>query len=623
MRKKIDNYILKKIDEEYFHTTEVLWQSEVKANIFVAKVMIACAVLLFGCYILDIVGIFATPNEVFFQATIRGSLELVIPAVICFVLKGKRKWIKTIMMIFFTFAMFRIISILDYSVTLLMAIPAVVSTKYYSKNFTLSIVVLSLLLSGGAYYINVMNSYTLDLNYISIPNGTVLNITDGLRKAIIATEHDTGKTWINTLTQGYFPQFIHYSIIAITCVSIADVGRKMIFDQKSQSEKSAKVSADLNLASDIQTNMLPNIFPAFPNRADFDIYASMKPAKEVGGDFYDYFMIDDDHLAIVIADVSGKGVPAAMFMVIAKTLIKDHALLGLQPEEVYTKVNNLLCEGNKSGLFVTSWMGVIELSTGHMTYVNAGHNPPVIKHDGKVDYLRSKAGFVLAGFEGFKYKQNELQLEKGDKIFLYTDGITESQTKDHELYGEERLLKCLRSLVTENVTEAIYAVKSDIAEFIGDAEQFDDMTMLAFDYTPKGETSIVERTFKANDKELHNVLAYVEEQLEVHDCSPKAQMMISVMVEELFVNIAHYAYPEKEGDAMIGMRFSNGEVTIALQDSGIPFNPLEKEDPDITLSAEDREIGGLGIFMVKKSMDSVSYQRVHGDNVIIFKKKIN
>lgn len=622
MKKKINNYIIKRIDEEYLHTSEVLWNSEIDANIFVAKMMLISAGLLIACYILDVVGIFSVDNYVFFQATVRGCLELVLPAVTCFVLKGRKKWIKSVLMIFFTFAMFRIVSILGYSVTLLVVLPTVISTKYYSRVFTNSICVLSTLLIGLSYFVSIANGNTIDLNYLSLPSGTVLTIEDTFRKTILNSGFDKMSLWHSFLKQGFLPMFIHYSLTAAVCSSIAYNGRKMIFEEKSQTEKTAKISADLNLASDIQTNMLPNIFPAFPNRNDFDIYASMKPAKEVGGDFYDYFMIDEDHIAIVIADVSGKGVPAAMFMVIAKTLIKDHTLLGLSPSEVFTKVNNLLCEGNKSGLFVTAWMGVVELSTGEMTYVNAGHNPPVLCHNGKNEYLRSKAGFVLAGLEDFKYKQNTMKLVRGDKIFLYTDGITESQTKDGELYGEDRLLKCLNNLEHKNVTEAIYAVKSDINEFVEDGDQFDDMTMLAFDYSEKSENKIVERTFKANDKELHNVLAYVEEQLEQHDCSMKDQMMISVMVEELFVNIAHYAYPDKEGDAMVGMKFENGIVTIALQDSGIPFNPLEKEDPDITLSAEDREIGGLGIFMVKKSMDSVEYKRIHGDNVIIFTKDL-
>lgn len=622
MKKKIDNYIIKRIDEEYLHTSEVLWKSEVDANIFVAKIMLISAGLLFVCYILDVVGVFSVKNEIFFSACIRGGLELVLPAVMCFVLKGSKKWIKSVLMIFFTFGMFRIISILGYSVVLLFVFPVVVSTKYYSRVFTNSIAFLSTILAGISYYVAVYNGNTIDLNYLALPEGTVLTISGTLRKTILALGFDNKVLWSNFLKQGFLPMLIHYGLIASVCSSIAYHGRKMIFEEKSQTEKSAKISADLNLASDIQTNMLPNIFPAFPNRKDFDIYASMKPAKEVGGDFYDYFMVDDDHLAIVIADVSGKGVPAAMFMVIAKTLIKDHTLLGLKPEDVFTKVNNLLCEGNKSGLFVTAWMAVIELSTGEMIYVNAGHNPPVIKHDDKIEYLKSKAGFVLAGIEDFRYKQNVMKLDRGDKIFLYTDGITESQTKDGVLYGEDRLIKCLNALVNENVTEAIYAVKSDIDEFIKDGEQFDDMTMLAFDYSEKGNNTIVERTFEANDKELHNVLAYVEEELEKHDCPMKDQMMISVMVEELFINIAHYAYPDKDGDAMVGMRFNDGVVTVVLQDSGIPFNPLEKEDPDITLSAEDREIGGLGIFMVKKSMDSVEYRRVHGDNVIIFSKDL-
>jgi sigma-B regulation protein RsbU (phosphoserine phosphatase) len=181
-------------------------------------------------------------------------------------------------------------------------------------------------------------------------------------------------------------------------------------------------------------------FPAFPEREEFDIYATMQPAKEVGGDFYDFFLIDSDHLALVIADVSGKGVPAALFMVIAKTLIKNQTLAGMEPADVFTAVNTQLCENNDAGMFVTGWMGILEISTGRFTYANAGHNPPLIrKKDGEYEYLKARAGLVLAGMEGIRYRQYEIMLEPGDGLYLYTDGVTEATNEENTLYGEDRL----------------------------------------------------------------------------------------------------------------------------------------------------------------------------------------
>ncbi|MGN0610406.1 MAG: PP2C family protein-serine/threonine phosphatase, partial [Ruminiclostridium sp.] len=249
-----------------------------------------------------------------------------------------------------------------------------------------------------------------------------------------------------------------------------------------------RINAELSLASDIQAHMLPCIFPPFPDRKEFDIYATMTPAKEVGGDFYDFFMTDESHIAAVIADVSGKGVPAALFMVIAKTLIKNYAQTGMEPAEVFTTVNRTLCDGNDAGLFVTAWMGVLDLKSGKLTYVNAGHNPPMLgQKDGDFEYLKSPAGFVLAGLETIKYKQKELFLSEGDKLLLYTDGITEATDKENALYGEERLSAFMNAHKSLSPDEMLAGIKADIDAFVGEAPQFDDMTMLMLDYCERME----------------------------------------------------------------------------------------------------------------------------------------
>lgn len=244
-----------------------------------------------------------------------------------------------------------------------------------------------------------------------------------------------------------------------------------------------RIGAELNVAKQIQADLLPSIFPAFPGRDEFDIFASMNPAKEVGGDFYDFFMVDDDHLVFLIADVSGKGVPAALFMVIAKTLIKNQVLKGEEPATVFEAVNNQLCENNKEGMFVTAWMGVLEVSTGNLTYVNAGHNPPAIKgEDGRFRYLKCNPGFVLAGLEGIPYTQESIQLQKGDSIYLYTDGVTDTINIQEEMYGEDKLEVVLNTYKEESPEEILHAVKKELENFAGEAEQFDDVTMLCMKY---------------------------------------------------------------------------------------------------------------------------------------------
>ncbi|MCR5502817.1 MAG: PP2C family protein-serine/threonine phosphatase [Lachnospiraceae bacterium] len=254
-----------------------------------------------------------------------------------------------------------------------------------------------------------------------------------------------------------------------------------------------RIGAELNVATKIQADMLPSVFPPFPDRKEFDIYASMTPAKEVGGDFYDFFLIDEDHLALVMADVSGKGVPAALFMVISKTLIKNRTQFGdFAPGKILSEVSDRLCEGNTSQLFVTVWLGILTISTGHMVCANAGHESPAIrKRGGQFELFKDKHGVPLAAMEGMHYREYELVFEPGDILFEYTDGVTEATDLQNGLFGKERLLEALnKSTAGNDMKKQDEDVKSAIAGFVDGASQFDDITMLGFVYygTDRKET---------------------------------------------------------------------------------------------------------------------------------------
>lgn len=286
---------------------------------------------------------------------------------------------------------------------------------------------------------------------------------------------------------GIYPNSSWFFPLYLTVCIIFVVEFWMIFYSINQSAKSIKTAAELNVATNIQKSMLPCIFPAFPERSEFDIYAMMDPAKEVGGDFYDFFMVDERHLAIVVADVSGKGVPAALFMVIGKTLIKDHTQSGSDLGKVFSEVNNILCESNSEGLFITAFEGVLDLVTGEFNYVNAGHEMPFICRNGSYEAYKIKPGFVLAGMEGIKYRAGSMTLNAGDKIFQYTDGVTEATDSKNELYGMERLSAVLGREAESSPESTLAAVKADIDLFVGSAPQFDDITMLCLKYKKKME----------------------------------------------------------------------------------------------------------------------------------------
>lgn len=388
-------------------------------------------------------------------------------------------------------------------------------------------------------------------------------------------------------------------------------------------EASARIDAELEFAKNIQASALPNKFPAFPKRKDFDIFASMNPAKEVGGDFYDFYMTGSDTLNFLIADVSGKGIPAAMFMMQAKTELKTLTEADVPLNDVFTRGNAALCEGNDAGMFVTAWQGSLDLTNGKVLFANAGHNPPLVRRDGKFEYLRSRAGFVLAGMDGVKYKTQELQLAAGDEIYLYTDGVTEATNASNELYGEERLLAAVNSREFESVEALCRFVKNDVDAFVGEAPQFDDITMVGLKYVGKPPMPEI-RFEEAKIADITELTAFIEEELEKLDCPMKTTIQFNIAVDEIYSNIVKYGYPKKPGPVMVRVVYKEDprRVYIRFEDHGIPYNPLNVADPDITLSAEERQIGGLGIYMVKKSMDSMKYKYENDCNILTIMKTL-
>ena len=247
-----------------------------------------------------------------------------------------------------------------------------------------------------------------------------------------------------------------------------------------------RMQAELSLANQIQQSMLPHVFPPFPERSEFEIYASMDPAREVGGDFYDFFMIDDDHIGMVIADVSGKGIPAALFMMVSMLILKTHALMGVRPSEVLRKSNEGICSNNQAEMFVTVWIGVLEISTGIMTAANAGHEYPVVQHaGGDFELLKDKHGLVIGAIDDAQYSDYEIRMEPGSKIFVYSDGLPEANDEENNMFGMDRIIDALNADKEVSTEQILNNMSKAVDEFVKDAEQFDDLTMLCFEYKGK------------------------------------------------------------------------------------------------------------------------------------------
>jgi sigma-B regulation protein RsbU (phosphoserine phosphatase) len=352
----------------------------------------------------------------------------------------------------------------------------------------------------------------------------------------------------------------------------------------------------------------------------------MKTAKEVGGDFYDFYFTGEDSIAFLIADVSGKGIPAAMFMMRAKTMIKNLAETSLSVEKVFCGANNELCKNNEANMFVTSWMGVLNIKTGKVSYADAGHNYPLIlKSDGTVKYLKTKTNLVLAGMENINYAKNEFQLSKGDMIILYTDGVTEAVDSGDNLYGNDRLLNIIEENKYITDPEKICSIiKNDIDKFVGSAEQFDDITILCMRYNGADDSYEADNTIctDALTENIATVTDFVISCLKEKECPSKVQNQIGVAIDEIFGNIAKYAYTPDVGKATLSVDVDEmqSSVSVTFTDSGRPYNPLQRKDPDTQLGIDERSAGGLGIYLVKKIMSEVKYEYRDSKNILTIKK---
>ena len=394
---------------------------------------------------------------------------------------------------------------------------------------------------------------------------------------------------------------------------------------KRMAAEKERIEAELSVARMIQDSMLPKIFPAFPERQEFDLYAKMVPAKEVGGDLYDFFLIDDDHLVIVIGDVSGKGISAALFMVMTKDLIRSRAMTeSPDPAEILTAINASLMEENSARMFVTVWLGILTISTGYLVFADAGHEYPAIKRAGG-DFTCQKDihSAPVAARKKTVFKDNRMFMRPGDTLYLYTDGVTEACDREKEMFTRQRMLSALNGEDNPALKELDDRVRGSIEEFAGEAEQFDDITTLCFRYFGNEAESLggsIE--IGAVSENLPKVTDLINNALKGLSVSPKELSQILIIAEELFINIASYAYPEGGGSVAVRAFSSVNENSLVLSftDSGAPFNPLSAEEPDITAGIGKRKKGGLGVFYVRKKVDDIVYEYEDNKNILTVRK---
>lgn len=402
---------------------------------------------------------------------------------------------------------------------------------------------------------------------------------------------------------------------------------RQIEETKTINETKGRMESELQIARNIQMSMLPKTFPAYPDRDDIDIYARLTPAKEVGGDLYDFF-IRDEKLYLCVGDVSGKGIPASLVMAVTRSLFRTVSAHESNPAKIVDHINENLAEDNESDMFVTFWLGVLDLPTGRLRYCNAGHCSPLLIGSGMGE-LPVLPNIPLGVMQGYRFEVQEATICYGTTLFLYTDGLTEATNKNEELFEEYRMLATAQQMYSENhyePTRVVDTMEQAVKQFVGDAEQSDDLTMMAVQYRKKQKHIRMQHSITlTNDIEQVPLLAdFIDMVCEEVGFDPSVAIQMNLAIEEAVVNVMTYAYPTgTTGNINIEAQTNDERLKFTIIDSGIPFDPTAKAEVDTTLSAEERPIGGLGIHLVRQLMDSINYERTEGKNVLTLRKKFD
>ena len=425
--------------------------------------------------------------------------------------------------------------------------------------------------------------------------------------------------YLESLIFYFFPRAVILGLIFYVSQTLNKRTYKLLVSEINVNSEQQKTKTELEVAKEIQLATLPS---EISTSKDIEIVAELKAAKEVGGDFYDYFKIDEDHTAFVVGDISGKGIPAAMFMMKTITCFKNLVAQNKTPGQILKEVNSTLYDNNSSQMFVTCFLAIINKKTGELQFANAGHNPPIIGNNGKFQYLKCKTGFVLGGLKEAYVIDEKITMENGDSITIYTDGITEARDAKGDFYGEQRFLDLMNSRDFTCLVEMHHALKDDLANFTKGFEQSDDITVLTMQYRGD-DCEYKEKRFDAKMENIQDGLTFVEEFCLKQEVSAEFRNNLLVVADELFSNIVKYGYENNGGEVFTRVLYNKDkkEFVITIIDRAPAFNPLDVNNDPINGDVQDQRIGGLGILIVKKIMTEYAYDRINNKNILVLRKK--
>ncbi len=503
------------------------------------------------------------------------------------------------------------------------ALCIIMTNHYYNPKLgTTSFAAVMVLMVGCIYASMFLGEYDPGTLGKGIIVGSEIVYPDGvqaryemLKDLIAAGDNRYLKVLVNTA----IPRGAVLALIFIVSHSLNHRTKKLLIDEILINSEQEKTKTELEVAKEIQLATLPVEFTVGKG---IEIQAELKAAKSVGGDFYDYFTLDDNHVAIVIGDVSGKGIPAAMFMMKTITCFKNYMSPHKSPAEILRQVNAAIYQGNQSSMFVTCFLAIVDTKTGEVRFANAGHNKPLVGHDKAYHYLDCRSGFILGALEEAVVFDEQTKLEKGDSITLYTDGITEAMNEERQLYGEERLLALFNRKEYTCLLEMHHELKEDVARFAGEEEQSDDMTYITLRY--QGDDYVYEeKQMPATQDNVLVALGLLKAFAAKNDFDEGFTNNLAVVGDELISNIVKYGYPNDKGEMYLRALYNRDrkEFVLTIVDSGIPFNPFEAEGKPVEGDVKDIHEGGLGILIVKNLMSEYAYDRINGKNITVIKKR--
>ena len=614
-------------EEQKFH--DAYYDNEADANRHMSFVNTAAGILALIIWALYFFKVFTIPDHFFPVVMIlfpSAAALLFIPLFLyktSLVRKQGYKW-------FIMFSLLAVVIALNISVPkhslLFWPFVILIANHYYNPTvgrvvFVITLVAMLICMYAGMFF----GEFDENLfgGGVLLEDGTIGTVeTFQERKDLLAELTKQGNNrYIKVLIFYYFPRAAIVTLFFMVSNLLNKRTYKLLDDEIRAHDEQEKSKTELEVAKSIQLNTLPG---EFISKDGVEIIGELRAAKEVGGDFYDYVGIDKDHVAIIIGDVSGKGVPAAMFMMKTITSFRDFAVKGKKPSEILKAVNSSIFKGNTDSMFVTCFLAILDKTTGKLVYANAGHNPPVIGSNRNYRFLETKPRLILGCFEQSNVEDEETILKPGESITLYTDGITEARDGSGAFFGEERLMNVFNSNDYTCTIDLHHQIKDEIAEFVKDAPQSDDITILTLRY--KGDQlEYDEGHFKAKKENTKEMLDFISHFALKNDFADEFKNQLLVVGDELVSNIINHGYENSGDPIFIRLLFNKDrkEFVLTIIDNAPAFNQLAVEDAPIGSDAKKQKVGGLGMLIVKNIMNDYSYQRINNKNILVLKKKFD